>query len=148
MSRILIILTFFFLSSNLFAQQKDVISHLQKENGAPGEVTIIQDNGIQTLLNEYTKYNWKKPIKGYRIRIFSESGINAKKNAFAARTNFLSKYPYDDYKIMSYIRWMPPNYKVYVGDFRTKSEALKFQKMIVKDFPYAFYVNDEINVPD
>jgi len=41
-----------------------------------------------------------------------------------------------------------PNFKVYIGGYRVKSEALKLLKTIQKDFPSAFIVYDIIDFPD
>jgi len=81
-------------------------------------------------------------IHGYRIRIYSESGIGAKKEQQQVRARFLSLYPGLD----AYNRYDEPFFKVYVGDCRTKSEALKLHDKIRKDFPSPIVVEDFINL--
>lgn len=41
-----------------------------------------------------------------------------------------------------------PNFKVRVGDFRTKVEATKFLLELKQDFPEAFIVEDKIKLPE
>lgn len=47
----------------------------------------------------------------------------------------------------AYLIWESPNYKIRVGDFRSKLDAEKFQRKIDELFPYAFIVRDNINFP-
>jgi len=54
----------------------------------------------------------------------------------AVRSRFKNKYV----NMPFYEEFVYPYYKLYVGDFRTESEALKFLKIIERDFPGAFIV--------
>jgi len=65
----------------------------------------------------------------YTIQLFS----GKKENAIKKRDEFYSKgYPYD-----VTIEYETPNYKVWVGRFRTKLEADKTFDRIKKDYPNA-----------
>ena len=44
-----------------------------------------------------------------------------------------------------YRNFVNPNFKVTVGDFRTKSEALAFLEAVRADFPAAFIVRENIH---
>lgn len=81
-------------------------------------------------------------MPGYRLRIFSESGVGAKQEQQKVRAKFLSLYPGLD----AYNRYDEPYFKVYVGDCRTKSEALKLKDMIERNFPNSFVMPSEINL--
>jgi sporulation related protein len=81
-------------------------------------------------------------IPGYRIRIYSESGLGAKEEQQRVRASFLSLYPGLD----AYNRYDEPFFKIYVGDCRTRSEALKLQDIINKDFPNSIIREDYINI--
>jgi hypothetical protein len=110
----------------------------------PGRLSINQDERLNELLMRHIRINEKMDgMPGYRIRIFSESGQNARPNANNARARFFNKFP----EIETYLQWDAPNFKVYVGDFRTRSEALKTFKKIERDYPYSFIVSDRINFP-
>jgi hypothetical protein len=41
-----------------------------------------------------------------------------------------------------------PNFKVRIGDFRNKSEALKTKAYIASKYPNAFIVKDNIQFPE
>ena len=102
---------------------------------------------IDSLLNvNYYKLmalNGKvKGVPGYRIRIFSESGIGAKEEQQRIRASFLSKFP----DIDAYYVYDEPYFKLYVGDCRTRSEALKLYDRIKAKFPNPILVEDYINL--
>jgi len=98
------------------------------------------------LVANYNKLIYKNirssGIRGYRIRIYSESGIGAKKEQQQVRAKFLSLYPGLD----AYNRYDEPFFKVYVGDCRTRSEALKLRDSIEEDFPNSIIREDYINL--
>jgi hypothetical protein len=83
-------------------------------------------------------------IKGYRILIYMGSGQEARKEADQARAGFIRLFE----GVTSYIRFEYPYFKVYVGDFRTKSEALRFLKQIENIYPDAFIRDDIVAFPD
>jgi hypothetical protein len=66
-----------------------------------------------------------------------------KDRAYDFKSVFLRKYP--DYKV--YVLFKTPDFRVRVGDFRTRSEAIKLKYLIEKDFPNSFIVEDFINFP-
>lgn len=109
-----------------------------------GNVQVIQDSRVDTLMGKYIEVNEFDPdIKGFRIEIFFESGNQSKNKAIEAKSKFVNKFS----EIPSYLTFQPPNYKVRVGDFRTKMEADKFLKEIEYDYPSAFIVADKIAFP-
>ena len=55
----------------------------------------------------------------------------------------MSAYP----GIMAYVVYHEPNYKVRVGDFRTRIEAEGFMKRIMGEYPSAFVIKDKILFP-
>jgi hypothetical protein len=83
-----------------------------------------------------------KGVPGYRIRIYSESGLGAKEEQQRVRAKFISLYPGID----AYHAYDEPFFKVYVGDCRTKSEAVKLYDKVKRNFPYPFIVEDYINL--
>jgi hypothetical protein len=109
-----------------------------------GTVNVIKDPRVDSLWVKYLMANEFDPnIKGYRIEIFFESGNQSKNIAIEAKSEFVNKYP----EVPSYLTFQPPNYKVRVGDFRTKMEADKFLKEIETSYPSAFIVEDKIAFP-
>ena len=145
---LLLFISFIFSVSTLVAQgnqagtQGDLLLSLQ-EAGPGDRVTLEVDSLMVSNYNKLISKNMKASgIPGYRIRIYSESGIGAKKEQQQVRARFLSLYPGLD----AYNKYEEPFFKIYVGDCRTRSEALKLQDMIKKDFPNPFMVEDYINL--
>ncbi len=105
---------------------------------------VDQDPRLDKMLKWHIENNKKRDgISGYRVEIYFNSDMNAKEKALRKKVEFLSLYP--EYNV--HIKFVAPNFKVRVGDFRTKNEALKLQKNIQKDYPGAFIVPDIINFP-
>lgn len=105
---------------------------------------IRQDIRLENMLEWHIENNKKLDgMNGYRVEIFFSAEMNAKEQALRKKKEFLSNYP--DYNV--HIMFSAPNFKVRVGDFRTKNEALKLYKMIQNDYPGAFIVPDIIDFP-
>ncbi len=109
-----------------------------------GNVKVIQDSRVDTLMEKYIMVNEFDPnIEGFRIEIFFESGNQSKNKAIEAKSEFVNRFP----EVPTYLTFQPPNYKVRVGDYRTKMEADKFLKEIESIYPFAFIVADKIAFP-
>jgi uncharacterized membrane protein len=118
----------------IFAQQKVV----------PGEVNIIQDERVTTLIEKHVQNNQTfNGLTGYRIQIFFDSGSNAKNRANNERRRFLTLYP----QTRAYVTFDAPNFKVRVGNFRSRLEAERFLKDIQKHFDMAYVVPSKIDLP-
>jgi hypothetical protein len=120
------------------------------QNNYEGRVIVIQDQLVDTLLQQYDSLRFKimenpdnKAIPGYRIQIFFDSGTNSSDRAKLARDEFMLLFP----DIQAYVNWKAPNYRVRVGDFRTRLEAEKVLQTIIADYPNAWVIKDEINFP-
>jgi SPOR domain len=113
-----------FFTFNVAYCQADSLSNIEE----------VKDYRIN-ILNKTYKSSYK--LKGYRVQIYSG---NKKQPAKQARARFIQKHK----KIEAYVLTKLPYFKVRVGDFKTKLEALKFQKKLTKDFPHSFIVNDDI----
>ena len=108
---------------------------------AEGKVEIVQDERIAQLADHYRKMSLNNPeIDGYRVQIFFDSGSNSKNSATNIKGGFESIYP----EAKSYLSYKEPYYRVRVGDFRSLTEAVGFQKKIAIDYPNSFAVKDKI----
>ena len=133
MKRVFLISILLFLYvGNMFSQSeltKDSVSYKSK---------IIQDNRIEKLNKTYTSLY---ELEGYRIQIYSG---NKKQPARQARLEFSQLYR----DVKAHESYQQPYFKVRVGDFRTKLEALKFQKEVQVHFPNCYIVKDDIEVEE
>ena len=108
------------------------------------QVMVHADNKITGLVEKHVATNKNNAkLMGFCVQICFESGANSRERAEKTRMAFLSKYP----KINAYTSFKEPNFRVRVGDFRTRAEARGFREEIIADFPKSFVVKDEIKYP-
>lgn len=129
------------------APQNDLENTLESEAESVEileQLEVIQDPRLEKMLKWDIENNRKRDgIVGFRVEIFFSSSLNAMERAKNIKKEFLSKYP--DYDV--HIKFIAPNFRVRVGDFRTKNEALKLYKKIQKNYDGAFIVPDLIDFP-
>lgn len=108
-----------------------------------GKVEIIQDPRVQEMMNKKIEINEKKDgkIPGYRIQIHFGSERDKAKEV---KSKFIQKFD----SIPAYEKYEQPNFKIRVGDFRTKLDAFRYMKLISPDFPGSFIVQDEIEMKE
>ncbi|MDR2408674.1 MAG: SPOR domain-containing protein [Bacteroidales bacterium] len=109
------------------------------------QVVVHTEGKVTDLLEKHATINKNHSAKliGFCVQICFESGNDSRERAENIRRTFLSKYP----KTSAYLSFKEPNFRVKVGDFRTRAEARGFRKEILADFPQAFVLKDEIKYP-
>jgi hypothetical protein len=131
----LLILMFYTGYSSVFAQETDTTK---------GGTEIIQDDRVGLLVQKHIQINQAlNSMPGFRIQVFSESGINSKTKAQDVYDEFQSRFPEKEV----YLTFKSPNYRVRIGNFRTKLDAQRFLIELTADYPNAFIIADEINLP-
>ncbi len=149
--RHLLLLGTFLTIMNLMAAQSgpapagaDILGMLLRQSAGGRQLHLEVDTLLVANYYKLIEKNRKEVtgVPGYRIRIFSESGLGAKEQQQRIRARFLSLYP----DIDAYYRYDDPYFKVYVGDCRTKSGAIRLYDRIVGDFANLIIVPDYINV--
>jgi len=104
-------------------------------------VLIIQDTRIDSLILRQQKSNLQKQtMSGYRIQIYF-GGVRQKANEI--QQDFKSKHN----ETPTYLLYQQPNFKVRVGDFRSRLEAQKFLKSMEGEYTTMFIVSDEVKLP-
>lgn len=105
-----------------------------------GRITVVGDVAVNDMVSRHVELNNRvKTMPGYRVQIASFSGINSKTSAFSLRERFMTDYP----AIQAYIIYDEPNFKVKVGDFRTRLEAYAFLQEI-KEVYKGYIIKDNI----
>ena len=115
-----------------------------------GYLEIKQPPELDTLLMKYDVLRSQAErntdnvgISGYRIQIFFDSGFNSGNRARKVKQEFEDRFP----DIPGYITWKAPNYRVRVGDYRSRLEADRALSGIAREYPNAWVIKDEINYP-
>ncbi len=108
------------------------------------EVSVRQDLQIEKLLRAHQEVmSRERGINGFRVQIYSDSGNQSKLRTQRRQAEFAAKYP----GVESYIIYDAPDFKLRVGDFRTRLDARRFLEKIAKDYEGAYIVVDMINFP-
>jgi hypothetical protein len=128
-----------------------IISGLSGQDWNYGSLEIVKDTRIDTLCAMHKEINSvlseninDDGIEGYRIQIFFDSGNNSKARANDVIAAFIERYP----EVSAYISFKEPYYRVRVGDFRTKLQALGFLHKIIGVYPNAWIIKSKISFPD
>ena len=106
-------------------------------------VKVNQSQAMRSAFDSYVSNNASKKLTGYRIRVYFDNGQNARNKSEAIARSVSAAYP----GIGVYRTFESPNYKVCVGDFRTKDEALKVFHSLKSTYPTALLLKDTINYP-
>lgn len=101
-----------------------------------------QDSLVKVLMNRQIAINQaKRTMPGYRVQIFFGP---QRVKANEVKSDFLNLYP----NTGAYLVYHQPNFKIRVGDFKTRLEAMKFLKELQPLYSTAFLVKDEVKLPE
>jgi hypothetical protein len=135
-----------YVDSLVFTRLSDVDSTLAGRNifsVMPDGVTVNQASAVRNAVEMRSRSASHQTVAGYRIRIFFDNSQTARGASEAALYRFKVKNP----GVSAYRSFTSPYFKVTVGDYRNKSEALAALKDIKKDFPTAFIVRERFRYP-
>lgn len=151
MKRILIILAFL-LAGSLCLHAQDSLNVARMDSTLVGKsilsvmgpgAEVNQTAAVRGALMEYIDGNAQKPVTGYRIRVFYDNSPTARTRSEAIEQSISRQFP----ETGVYRSFESPNYKVTVGDFRTRDEALRIYNALKGTYPTAFIIKENINYP-
>ena len=114
-----------------------------RRSGDDADVNVRQSDNMQASMRQHIASNSKRTIPGYRVRIFFDNKQTARTESENTLKKFNGLFP----DVMAYRIYVNPYFKVTVGDFRTKSEAMALLTRIKGAFPSAFVVKENIEYP-
>ena len=115
----------------------------KKDSGAVATVNVLQAPTLDEAIQEHVASNAARTLNGYRVRIFFDN----KQTARVASEETLKRFESMYHDVVAYRTYANPYFKVTVGDFRTKSEAMALLERIRYEFPSAFVVKENISFP-
>ncbi len=125
-------------------EESRIYQQLFQQGAAGSNVRIVQEKKLDEIMLNFMEQGRKLGgIPCYWIRIYSGSTHSAREEAYETKARFLKKYE----GIRNDVIYDDPNFKVYIGGYRSKSETLKLLNKIKRDFPTAFIVYDIIDFP-
>jgi len=104
---------------------------------------VSRDERVDVLQDAHRRINQQTGMNGFRVQIYTDSGNRSKLRTDRVKADFDSRYP----QIPSYISYDEPYYKLRVGDFRTRLDALRFLNEVSSTYLSAIIVVDKINLP-
>ncbi len=112
---------------------------IQATIGNQGKIVIHQEEGIPFLLDAHIEMNRRQRyFDGYRIQLYSSSGKKAKHLALEVKGKILVSFPDEPV----YISFTAPFWRVRVGNYRNKHEALGLLNRLKTEFPNSYVVKD------
>mgnify|MGYP002517282436 CR=1 FL=1 len=114
-----------------------------KTRGSSAYVNVYQSAEVENSMNGHIITNAERTISGFRVRIFFDNKQTARVESEETLKRFESLY----HDVVAYRTYANPYFKVTVGDFRTRSEAVKLLERIKGAFPSAFVVKENIEFP-
>lgn len=146
--RVVVVIAVLFMPATLSAQSL-VDSTLVGRNvfemieGDGSGVRINRSPSVEEAFPVYLKKNAEKKISGYRIRIFFDNKQTARVQSGEVEEKFKEEFPH----LPVYRTYTNPYFKVAVGDFRSKSDAVRALEEVKRSYPKAFIIKDMINYP-
>ncbi|TLX77462.1 SPOR domain-containing protein [Labilibacter sediminis] len=138
--RIVLFIVVCFMAVYLNGQNKtgqQFFEELSYSKGDSGRVNVIQDPELENMVGVHIDMNKRNGgIDGFRIQLYLGSSNNAKNEATEVKKKLLSLF--SDEKI--YVMYEAPFWRVQVGDFRSKNEALELYRSLKKEFPSCYPV--------
>jgi hypothetical protein len=105
-------------------------------------INIKYESGIDSLILKNNTIQQKKDgVLGWRIQLKFKS---TKEEIKKTRAEFMKLYP----QTPTYLTYESPYYRICVGNFRTKNEALKLNNFIRRNFVEAYPVKKIIKISE
>lgn len=116
------------------------LSYKNKETGHVTFKTSPELDKITEFVGQHKSNLENVKITGYRVQIYFNEN---KSVALGQKANFISKF--NEHK--AYLDYLAPNYRVRVGNFRTKLEAEKLKQTLLRNYPTCIIIRDNIELP-
>lgn len=94
-----------------------------------GKIKLTEEKGIKALLDEQ-----QENLQGYRIQVFTGNTTER------AKAESIKKEVEEKYQIATYVEYSNPLFKVRVGDFIDKIEAIQLKHKLEKEYPNTYIV--------
>lgn len=123
--------------------ETEFLQQLERPDSLTGARVIVHaDPKIEQLLKLNISINKKEhSFQGFRIQILSRSSYNSNVDTLK---NFTLRFEEEFPDIPAYLQYTDPDFKVRVGNFRTRIEAIPALKRVRKKYPGAYPVKTVI----
>jgi len=125
------------LDERVYSRDYQTNSDSTKQVRPTGKITVFEDARITEL--DRLKREYPGLQDGYRVQIF----FGKRQEALKKKAEFVEAHP----DLPAYISYLAPNFRLRVGDFRTRIEGEKLKQEIDSDYPGCYLVKDKIEMP-
>ncbi|HAC16173.1 MAG TPA: hypothetical protein DCE78_09570 [Bacteroidetes bacterium] len=102
------------------------------------------ENSIPEVFQIQRTQTASNPNSGFRVQIISTQDVNEAELVRIEFNNWMN-VEVDDYEANAYILFRQPYYKLHVGDFKSRANAIEFSRVLKRKFPDAWVVFDDID---
>jgi hypothetical protein len=126
--------------------ETDIFDRLEEIEYDKGIISIEQSDRMEKLIAIHIAMNKRSAsVEGFRVQLFSGVGSKARQEALEVKAKVLSEFP-DEH---IFIEYSAPFWRVRVGSFRHKHEALPLLEKLRKLFPSCYVVRtNDISLSD
>ena len=105
--------------------------------------SVIMSDSLSLAMDKQVDRNQGRNanVTGYKLRIYFDNAQNARIKSEMIVDTFSYYYP----NIPVYRSYVNPYFKVTVGNFRTKTDAMRFMDAIKHQYPTVFLVREPIS---
>lgn len=115
----------------------DIFAELEQVSSDEGVITIEQSTRMRALINTHINMNKRAGgVEGFRVQLYSGVGSNARQEALDVKGKVLSELPEENVLV----EYSAPFWRIRVGSFRHKHEALPLLNRLKKKFPACYVV--------
>jgi SPOR domain len=96
------------------------------------DLLIAKQEQVNKLTEKYNKEH-QTTMKGFRLQVLN---TNNYKQAVTEKTRMYQTFP----ELKAYMQYLPPYYKLQVGNFKSREEAINYKKKVSKLYPNGVYI--------
>ncbi len=111
-----------------------------------GDLYASQENEIPAVFERIKTYKEQEfdVSKGYRIQIYSGESV-AEADTIASKFRGWINNSIEGYQAETYTFFKSPHYRVHVGDFHNREQALSYSRLVKGQFKDAWVVYDTVD---
>ncbi len=102
--------------------------------------SVFMSDSLEKAMTKQVEKNKARKAQGYRVRIYFDNSQNARMVSEQIADTFAVHYP----DVPVYRIYDNPYFKVTVGEFRSKSDAMRFLEAIRPEYPTVFLVKETL----
>lgn len=125
----------------LLTQHRSSLADINETNNELEIPPIFTQNPEDSVISN--------PYQGFRVQLISTRNVETADSVATEFEDWLQE-EVPQYQAPTYVFFKQPYYRVHVGDFQSRSQAIGFTRLVKKGYPEAWMVPDRIdpaNVP-